>query len=157
MIQIYFILKIIHIISACVLFGTGMGTAFYMLLANRSNSIAIIAIATGHVVKADWIFTTSSGIIQALTGFAMVHLLGFSLLTPWLLWAIIGYCIAGACWLPVVYLQIQLHKIAKESYLQQQSLPAKYYLYYRYWFILGWPAFIALIMVYYLMVAMPVL
>lgn len=151
--HLYFILKIIHVVSACVLFGTGMGTACYMLLANKTKNLKIITIASGHVVKADWLFTTTSGIIQALTGIAMAYLHGFSLLTPWLLAAIIGYIIAGVCWLPVVYFQIQMHKISSACLASSSSLPKKYYSYYRCWFILGWPAFISLIFVYYFMVA----
>jgi len=153
--ELYFILKIIHVISACILFGTGMGTACYMLLANQTGNLKIISIASGHVVKADWLFTTTSGIVQALTGFAMAYLHGFSVLAPWLLAAIIGYVIAGACWLPVVYFQIQLHKIASDCLASGSKLPRKYYSLYKSWFILGWPAFISLIFVYYFMVAKP--
>jgi len=152
---LYFWLKIIHVISASILFGTGMGTAFYMLLANRTKNIKLISIATSHVVKADWLFTSTSGVVQALTGFTMIYLHGYSLYQLWIFGSILGYLIAGLCWVPVVYLQIKLHEMAKYAYENSQGLPQKYYQYYRYWFILGWPAFISLIIVYYLMTAKP--
>lgn len=154
-IEIYFILKIIHVISACILFGTGMGTALYMLIANRTKNLDIIKVATGQVVKADWLFTTTSGITQAITGFAMIFLHGYSFRSSWILGAIIGYVVAGACWVPVVYLQIQMHNIA--SFCLQKNIPLtqQYFKYYRAWFVLGWPAFVSLIFVYYFMVAKP--
>ncbi len=153
----YTALKIIHVVSACILFGTGLGTAAYMLFANQTHNLNIIVKATRQVVKADWLFTTTSGIVQAVTGFAMAFLKGYSFASLWLAGAIAGYLIAGVCWLPVVYLQIQMHKIARQCLIQKQPLPQQYYRYYRNWFILGWPAFVSLIAVYYFMVAQPTL
>ena len=150
--MIYLTFKIIHIISASILFGTGLGTALYMLIVNSSNNIALIAKATRQVVLADWIFTFSSGVVQALTGFVMIYLKGYQLSQLWIVGSIIGYVIAGCCWLPVVWLQIQCRDIAHDAMLKNQSLPSKYYRYYRSWYLLGIPAFIALLIVYYLMV-----
>ncbi len=149
--MLYIILKIIHIMSASVLFGTGMGTALYMLIVNFSNNIERIAKATRQVVKADWLFTTPSGIIQAITGFAMIYIKSYSLTAFWVMGSIAGYLIAGACWLPVVWLQIQCRNLALDALEHKQALPARYYRYYKIWYLLGIPAFLALIVVYYLM------
>lgn len=152
--NLFYALKIIHVVSASVLFGTGLGTAVYMWLANKTNNLTIMAMANRSVVRADWIFTGSSGSVQAITGLWMVYL-KYSLMAPWVLGSILSYLIAGACWLPVVYYQIKLRDIAEQCLTQKIPLPVLYYRYFRRWFILGWPAFISLIIVFYLMTARP--
>lgn len=142
---------ILHIVGAAFLFGTGLGTALYMLLANRSQNIAIIAQATALVVKADWIFTGVWGVLQPITGVALLYLKGYSFTAFWVMGSITGYVIAGAFWLPVVYFQIQLRNMAFQALHAGTDLPPRYYRLYRYWFLCGWPAFISLVIVFYLM------
>jgi uncharacterized membrane protein len=154
-VMLYEWLKIIHVISATVLFGTGLGTAFYMFFVNQQDDIDLIARATKQVVFADWVFTGSSGVIQAITGFAMIAVNNYSFKAPWVLGSIIGYVIAGACWLPVVWLQLRCAQMARQSAGQNEPLPARYHLYFRIWWILGIPAFIALIAIMYLMANKP--
>ena len=79
----YLLLKWIHILSSTILFGTGIGSAFYMFMANRRKDIAGIYFATRHVVIADWIFTTPAVIIQFLTGVALAHTIGLPLFEGW--------------------------------------------------------------------------
>ena len=111
----YLILKYLHILSAILLFGTGLGSAFYKWMADRSGNIQHIAITNKNVVLADWLFTTPSVIFQPLSGIWMAHIIGLPLTTPWIMISLILFFIAGACWLPVVYLQIKMHKIAETS------------------------------------------
>lgn len=153
--MLYLWLKFIHIVSSTILFGTGLGTACVMLFAHRSKNIALIAGATRYVVFADWIFTTSSGFIQPLTGLWMVYLAGYSLTALWVLGSIVGYLIAGFCWFPVVYLQLQMKNLANKANNTKTELPPLYYRYFTYWFFLGWPAFISLMIVFYLMTMKP--
>lgn len=100
-----------------------MGTALYMLLANLQKDLTVTAHATAQVVRADGLFTGLSGIIQPLTGFAMIYLKGHALDSFWVWGSIVGYAIAGLCWLPVVYLQIQCRNIAFATLAQQKNLP----------------------------------
>ncbi|MGC3981635.1 MAG: DUF2269 domain-containing protein [Steroidobacteraceae bacterium] len=151
----YLILKCLHIISSTILFGTGIGSAFYLLMANRSRDLASIRFATRYVVIADYIFTAPAVIVQPITGYALANLAGFELSAPWLAWAIVLYLLAGACWLPVVYLQIQMRDMAEQAYLSGQSLPPDYWVKSRWWQILGWIAFPAVIAIFYLMVFKP--
>jgi uncharacterized membrane protein len=154
---LYFTLKTIHIISATLLFGTGLGSAYYFWRAHLNGNLNAIAITTKHVVTADWIFTSTSGIMQLVTGISMVLLLpGISFTNLWIWLSIILYFLAGACWLPVVWLQIRMRDMAKQAAMNGTALPNKYYKYMRIWFILGWPAFISLIIVFFLMVFKPV-
>ncbi len=149
--MLYNWIKIIHIFSAAVLFGTGLGTAFYMFYVNQQKDITLIAKATAAVVIADWLFTATSGVIQAVTGFMMIYLRGYSLTSFWVMGSIMGYMIAGICWLPVVFLQMRCRDLADEAAAAQTPLPAQYHHYFKIWWLLGIPAFIALMGVFYLM------
>ena len=151
----YLFLKTLHIISSVVLVGTGFGSAFYLFCANRSKSLEAQAVVARFVVLADWIFTTPAVIVQPLTGMALLSMAGWSLDTPWVMWSIVLYLFAGACWLPVVWLQIRMKKMADEALRNGSTLPDQYWRYARWWEGLGYPAFIAMIMVYFLMVNKP--
>lgn len=149
--MLYLWLKWLHILSATILFGTGIGTACNMFLAHRTRDVYIIAATSRYVVLADWMFTSTSGVIQPITGLWMVYLAGYSLTSTWILGTILGYIIAACCWFPVVYLQIKMRDIAVTALKNNSNLPLQYFRYFNYWFCLGWPAFISLIVVFYLM------
>lgn len=151
----YFLLKWIHILSSTILFGTGIGSAFYLFMANRRKDIASIHFATRHVVIADWAFTTPSVIIQFLSGIALVHIGGHSWSDTWITWGLILYFFAGICWLPVVWMQIKMRDMARISLQTGQSLPARYWHFDRWWIILGSLAFPAIVVVFYLMAMKP--
>lgn len=153
----YLTLKWLHILSSVVLVGTGFGSAFYMFFANRSNSIAAQAVVTRLVVRADWWFTSPTVIIQPLTGFTLAYLAGFPLGTPWLALSLLLFVLAGICWLPVVWLQIRMAAMAQQALADGTALPAAYWRYARTWERLGYPAFVAMLGVFYLMVAKPAL
>jgi uncharacterized membrane protein len=149
--MLYLFLKFIHIVSSTILFGTGLGTACNMVFAHRTRDTYIIAAVSRYVVFSDWVFTTTSGIIQPLTGFLMVYLAGYSWSSLWIWGSIIGYLIAAFCWFPVVYLQIKMRDFAIKAAKEKSTLPPCYFRYYKYWFCLGWPAFISLLIVFYFM------
>lgn len=148
----YLILKYLHILSMVLLFGTGLGSAFYKWMADRSGNVAHIAVTNRHVVLADWIFTTPTVLFQPLSGLWMVYLLGLPLSTPWIAISLGLYVLAGACWLPVVWLQIRMRELANAAAVAQSPLPAQYWRYARVWFWLGVPAFVAMVAVVFLMV-----
>jgi uncharacterized membrane protein len=151
----YLLLKWVHILSAAVLFGTGFGTAAHLWLAHRSGSVPAIAVAAANTVRADWWFTLTSGLVQPASGAALIWLGGHDPFAPWLAVAYALYAIAGACWAFVVALQIRARDLAREALASGQPLPQAYFTAMRVWFGLGWPAFLALIAVFWLMVAKP--
>ena len=153
--MLYLWLKFIHIVSSTILFGTGIGTATTLWFAHKTKDVRIIAAATRYVVIADWIFTTSSGFFQPLTGFWMVYLAGFSFKFLWLWGSILGYLIAASCWFPVVFLQIKMKKLSHNALISNTSLPLSYFRCFKIWFCLGWPAFLSLIVVFFLMTNKP--
>lgn len=153
--SLYLTLKWIHILSSVVLVGTGFGSAYYMFYANRTRNLTAQAVVSTLVVRADWWFTTPMVIIQPVTGLAMAHLAGLPLDTPWLAASIALFVFAGACWVPVVWLQIRMAAMAQEAARLGTQLPETYWRYARRWEWLGYPAFVAMVAVFYLMVAKP--
>ncbi|HEX8404118.1 MAG TPA: DUF2269 domain-containing protein [Duganella sp.] len=151
----YLAVKWMHILSATLMFGTGFGTAFYMFFVNRTGNVQAMAVVTRLVAKADWWFTTPSVILQPLSGFWMVHLAGFPLSSRWIVWSFALYLLAGACWLPVVWLQLKMRDMAAQAAATGVPLPARYWRYEKIWTALGFPAFIGLLVVYWLMVHKP--
>jgi uncharacterized membrane protein len=148
----YLLIKWLHVLSSTVLFGTGIGSAFYLLAASVQRDARVIAAVARYVVIADWLFTATTVILQPLSGGLMMHLAGLPLRTPWLLWSIVLYAVAVACWLPVVWLQMRMRDLAREAAERYAALPAGYWRAFRYWVALGVPAFFAFLAVFYLMV-----
>lgn len=151
----YLLVKTLHILSSTILFGLGAGSAYYALRAWRSGRIEVIATTFKHLVFADWAFTTTTAIVQPLSGLALMHLAGWSLSMSWIQWSIGLYVFAGICWLPVVWLQIRVHQMATLALTSGTEMPLKARRYMAWWFALGWPAFLSFIVIFYLMVAKP--
>ena len=151
----YLVVKWLHVLSSTVLFGTGLGTAFYMLAANRSGDVRAIAVVSRHVVLADWLFTTPTAVLQPATGFWLLALAGIPWTTGWVLWSLVLYVIAGACWLPVVWLQMRMAAMARVALAAGAPLPPRFWRYHAAWVALGWPAFLAFVAIFYLMVVKP--
>jgi uncharacterized membrane protein len=148
----FFTLKTLHILSMVLLFGTGLGSAFYKWMADRSGNTAHIAVTNRHVVIADWLFTTPTVIFQPISGLWMATMAGWALTTPWIAISLGLYLLAGACWLPVVWLQIRMQKLAAEAVACNVPLPDSYWRMARRWFWLGVPAFVSMVLVVALMV-----
>ena len=145
------VIKTLHILSATLLFGTGLGTAYFMWSANRTRNPQVIASVAKYVVLADWLFTTPTVIFQPLSGIWLAQAAGYSW-HGWISVSVVLYGIAGACWLPVVWLQLRMRNIAVAADINKKALPAHYWRYARIWFCLGVPAFIAILSVFFLMV-----
>jgi uncharacterized membrane protein len=151
----YLVVKWLHILSSTLLFGTGLGSAFYMFFASRTRDVRVIAVVVRYVVIADWAFTTPTVILQPITGFWLVHIAGYPLDSPWIVVSFGLYLLAGAAWLPVVWMQIRMRNMAAAAAREGSGLPARYWNYLRTWVALGVVAFLSLVAVFYLMVAKP--
>lgn len=151
----YTLLKWVHILSSTVLFGFGAGTAYYFWMAHLSGDARTIARVGSMVVTADWIFTGTSGVVQPLSGLALAFVAGYDLASSWLVVTYILYVVAFACWAPVVWLQIRARDLAAIAARDGTALSREYQRVMRLWFWLGWPAFLGLLGVFWLMVAKP--
>lgn len=153
--MLYLWLKYIHILSSTILFGTGIGTASVMLYGYFLSDLRVKAAIYNYVVKVDWLFTGVTGFLQLVTGLWMVHIAHFPFATLWITGGLIGYSFTAVCWFIVVYLQIKIRNIAISALDTQTPLPPRYSIYFKWWFTLGWPAFISLLLVFYFMIMKP--
>jgi uncharacterized membrane protein len=151
----YFVLKFLHVIGASVLLGTGAGIAFFMLLAHLTGRPAIVAGVARIVVIADFVFTATAVVAQPITGILLVRNVGYSLLDTWILWSIILYVVTGLFWLPVVWMQMRLRDLAARAAHDGTGLPAAYHRLFWWWFAFGFPAFAAVVAIFWLMIARP--
>lgn len=151
----YQLLLLIHILSSTLLFGTGLGTAFHGWMAQRSRDLRAITVVNRNVVLADWLFTAPAVVMQPVTGVWMARLGGVPWTAGWLEVAVTLYVVVGICWLPVVWLQIRMHRMAEAALRDGTSLPGLYRRYASWWFALGWPAFLCVVVIFYLMVVKP--
>ncbi len=148
--------KLLHVLGASVLFGTGLGIAFFMFMAHRSKDVRVAAAISGLVVIADFVFTGSAAVLQPITGLTLAFALGLSPLKElWIVLSIALYVAVGLCWLPVVFIQIRMRNIAQEAVRTGKSLPREYRDLFRIWFWLGWPAFAGIIGIFALMIWQP--
>ncbi len=153
----YLLARGLHIFSAFLLFGTGLGTAFHMYMACRSSEVAGIARITRQVVLADWLFTTPTAVLQPATGLWLIHLAGYGFAEPWLLVSYLLYAVAGIAWLVVVKLQLDMQRLAAAALRENAPLPEAFGRAFRLWVRLGWVGFTGLIGVYVLMIGKPAL
>jgi uncharacterized membrane protein len=145
----------LHVIGACVLLGAGAGIAFFMVMAQRTRDARIIAHVANTVVIADWVFTATAVVAQPVTGGLLAMLKGWSFHEGWLQLSLVLYIFTGALWLPVVWIQHRLRRLAREAAASDGVLPMNYHRLYRAWFISGFPAFGAVLAIIWLMLARP--
>lgn len=151
------LLLLAHVLGAMVLFGTGAGIAFFMLVSHQSRDPALIAHVSGIVVLADVVFTATAAIAQPVTGLLLALSLGWPLTTGWITLSLILYVGVGLFWLPVVWMQIRMRNLARQARDASAPLPEAYFRLFRWWFAFGWPAFAMVLAIIWLMLTKPVL
>ena len=152
--SLYFVLKTIHILSSALIFGTGLGSVYYLWSAHRSRNLAALQLTTRLVVRADWIFTTPAVVIQPVTGAWLMMLVGYRFDSAWFAWVAALYLLTGGCWIPVVVVQYRLRALAAAA-PDWDRLPADYRRLIRWWVGLGIGAFTAVLVLFALMVFRP--
>src|SRR5262245_55125063 len=111
--MLHFTIEYLHVLGAIVILGTGTGIAFFMLMAHRTGDAAFIAKTADVVVIADFIFTLSAVLLQPVTGGLLMWLSSTSITEGWLITSLVLYAIAGAFWIPVVIMQIEMRDLAR--------------------------------------------
>lgn len=155
--NLYFALKLVHVLGGALLFGTGLGIAFFLWMANRTRDAAAIAHTARTVIIADVVFTATAVVVQPLSGLAIARYAGYSLMEPWITLSLALYVCVGICWLPVVWIQVELHRLAVAAARTGADLPNRYHRLFGIWFWLGWPAFLGVLVIFALMIWKPIL
>ena len=151
--MVYFTVKLIHIVSATLILGTGIGTAYFMLSAYRSRNAAAIRVTSRHVVLADWIFIAPAVVLQLVTGLWLSSYLGVPYGSAWFISVLGLFALVGACWLPVVWIQIRLSRLIGAR--EDGGLPKRFSRLMRVWIALGIPGFGLTVVLLLLMVFRP--
>lgn len=151
----YIVIKWLHVMFSTILFGTGIGSAFYLLCACLSRDARLVGRVAAWVVRADWLFTATTIVLQPLTGWILIRMANLPLDAYWIKWSIVLYAVAVACWIPVVWLQIRMRDSALRAAAEGTALPVSFQRLFRAWFLLGIPALFAFLLIFYLMVAKP--
>jgi uncharacterized membrane protein len=154
--DLYLFIKAFHVLSAMILFGTGLGIAFFMFRSWSNCNLHEKYFALRTTVLADYIFTAPAAILQPVTGVWLIWKGGFNWTDDWLSVSYVLYAIAALCWLPVVWIQIRLKRMVAACISTGRPLPENYHQLFLVWFLLGWPAFVGLIAITFLMVLKPV-
>lgn len=149
----YVIVKWVHVLSSTILFGAGVGSAFHLFASSLRGQTGGVAGSARNVVVADWMLTTPSAIVQPVTGVWLVHLMNLPLSTPWVAWSLGLYAVAIACWIPVVVIQIRMRDVAAGAERLREPLPRAYRRMFHWWTGLGFAAFFAFLLIFWLMVA----
>jgi uncharacterized membrane protein len=152
---LYFLVKYLHVLGAIVILGTGIGIAFFMLMAHRSRDASFIARTAATVVMADMLFTLSAVLLQPVTGGLLMYLSATSLVERWLLTSLVLYAVAGLFWAPVILMQIEMRDVARAAVAQGGPLPPRYFVLFRRWFLFGIPGFGSVMLILWLMIAKP--
>ncbi|MYZ47617.1 DUF2269 family protein [Propylenella binzhouense] len=153
--MLYFALKYLHVIGASVLLGTGAGIAFFMVVAHVTRDRAVIAGTARIVVIADFVFTATAVFAQPVTGVLLAWNVGYALSDGWIVLSIILYLVTGAFWLPVVWMQLRMRDLAASAVASGAPLPRSYHRLFWTWFAFGFPAFAAVLGIFWLMIARP--
>jgi uncharacterized membrane protein len=151
----YFAVKFLHILGATVILGTGAGIAFFMLAAHRSGDAVFIARTAAIVVIADFMFTATAVAVQPVTGYLLLRQTGLSLAEGWVVASLVLYGVAGAFWLPVVWMQMRMRDLAATAAAAGTPLPPAYHRLFRLWFAFGFPGFGSVLLIVWLMIAKP--
>jgi len=153
--MLYFVLKFAHVIGAAALLGTGAGIAFFMLLAHRDGRPQVVAGVARIVVVADFLFTATAVVAQPVTGVWLALHVGYPLTEGWILLSVFLYLLTGAFWLPVVWMQMRMRDLASVAARDGSALPDDYHRLFRLWFAFGFPAFAAVLAIFWLMIQRP--
>ena len=151
----YLVLKYLHLMGAAVLLGTGAGIAFFLLLAHRTGSARTVADVARIVVVADFVFTATAVVAQPVTGLLLAREVGYALGEGWIVLSLVLYVVTGAFWLPVVWTQTRMRDLAAAASAGNAPLAEAYHRLFRLWFAFGFPAFAAVLAIYWLIIARP--
>ena len=155
--ELYEWVLLLHVTSAVILLGTGVGTAFQLHAAYRSQDTRVLATVARHTIRADWWFTATSATVQPASGLALIVLGGWDPTTSWIVTGALLYTLAMMCWIRAAWLQYRIARLSAQSQRSTGLLPEEAHRAMHQWRCLGWPALGALLATLAMMVMKPAL
>lgn len=152
------LLRAAHVLSAAIIFGTGLGIVFFTWFgyraAVREGAIGALRQTLRLTLIADVGLIAPAAAFQAASGFALMEARSWSLASAWsvAVWDIFAF--AGVCWLLALFILVRLARGSREA-PSVAALPARFHRRFRLWLALGALVYAAVIVIYWLMVAKP--
>ncbi len=145
--MLYQVLKLIHILSATLMIGTGLGSAFFLFLTYKGRNVQNLRHVVKLVIRADKYFTAPSVIIQLITGILLSNILELTY-SRWFWIVLSTSLVIFILWLRAAFIQVWLSR----QLLQSEVLTPEFHQNMRLWILLGVPSFALSIFIYYMMV-----
>jgi uncharacterized membrane protein len=155
MINLIFAVKFVHVVAAAAMFGTALGLAVFMLLADRSGNASIIAVTSRFAIGLETMVMIPALALQPISGFPLVSAIGFSFGEFWIVLSLLVYGLVVAGWLAVLLHEIRIRDLTKEASINHKPLPDAYHGAFRRYTMLVWPMLAGMIVIFALMIWQP--
>ena len=155
MLNLIFAIKFVHVLAAAAMFGTALAVALFMVLADRSGNVSVIAVTARFAVVVDLMVMIPALALQPISGFPLASAVGLTLGEFWIMLTLLIYALIVAGWLAVLVLEIRIRDLTQEAVLAGLPLPEAYYGMFRLYTVLVWPTLAAMIVVFALMIWQP--
>jgi len=155
MLNLIFAIKFVHVLVAAAMFGTALAVALFMVLADRSGNVSVIAVTARFAVVVDLMVMIPALALQPISGFPLASAVGLTLGEFWIMLSLLIYALIVAGWLAVLVLEIRIRDLTQEAVLAGLPLPEAYFGMFRLYTVLVWPTLAAMILVFALMIWQP--
>jgi uncharacterized membrane protein len=155
MLNLIFAIKFVHVLAAAAMFGTALAVALFMVLADRSGNVSVIAVTARFAVVVELMVMIPALALQPISGFPLASAVGLTLGEFWIMLSLLIYVLIVAGWLAVLVLEIRIRDLTQEAVLAGIPLPEAYYGMFRLYTALVWPTLAAMILVFALMIWQP--
>jgi uncharacterized membrane protein len=155
MLNLIFAIKFVHVLAAAAMFGTALAVALFMVLADRSGNVSVIAVTARFAVVVELMVMIPALALQPISGFPLASAVGLTLGEFWIMLSLLIYALIVAGWLAVLVLEIRIRDLTQEAVLAGLPLPEAYFGMFRLYTVLVWPTLAAMIVVFALMIWQP--
>lgn len=142
----YEILKIIHIVSACLLLGSGIGGLSAIIGLNQCACEALLRRFLPITLFVSTLLLIIFALVQSLTGFAIISQQHYAWRSGWVTGIWMSFSASTLCYLTALYFQLRCCHI-----LQQSGLGPDYQRYYQKSLWMSLPLSLFLFILYFLM------
>lgn len=156
MIEAIFVLQFVHQLAAAAMFGTWLGIALFMLLAHRSASTAVAAMATRLVVAVEKTVMIVAMAVAPISGFPLASAVGLSPADEfWVVPSIAIYAIVFIGWIGAFGIEMRLRSLARKAALKGAPLSNGYRRLFRTWRVLALLILAGMVALFVLMIWQP--